>query len=160
MKNQYRSWGYDLQGQVELLHITEFLAGLIERGQVSFTHALPLTVTYHDPCDLGRRQGVFEAPRTILKAMPGITFAEMQFNRDSAKCCGAGGALEVTNLGLSVDIARQALRPVVETGAEILVTACPTCKKSFKRLTERLDDLRTMDILELASTALGLLPSP
>ncbi|MBM4430400.1 MAG: (Fe-S)-binding protein [Chloroflexi bacterium] len=160
MKNQYRSWGYDLQGQVELLHITEFLAGLIEHGKVSFSQPLPLNVTYHDPCDLGRRQGIFDAPRKILNAIPGVTFTEMQFNRDIAKCCGAGGALEVTNLGLSVDIARQALRPVVETRAEVLVTACPTCKKSFKRLTERLDNLRTTDILELVSTSLGLLPSP
>ena len=160
MKNQYPSWGFDLQGRVELLHITEFLADLIERGKISFTHALPVTVTYHDPCDLGRRQGIFESPRAILNAIPDITFTEMQFNREFAKCCGAGGALEVTNLGLSVDIARQALKPVVETGAEILVTACPTCKKSFNRLTERLDGLRTMDILELVSTSLGLRPSP
>lgn len=157
MKSNREQWGGELGEDVALLHVTEYLAELLRDGKLAFTHEVPLSITYHDPCDLGRRQKIYEAPREILRAIPGITFTEMQFNREFAKCCGAGGALEVTNLKLSVAIAANALRAVTDTGASVLVTACPTCKKSFDRLARRSDSpLETLDILELVCRAMDI----
>ncbi|MGD1993004.1 MAG: (Fe-S)-binding protein, partial [Anaerolineae bacterium] len=82
----------DLRG-IEIQHATEFLADLLESGEVEL-HEVRENVTYHDPCDLGRKGGVIEAPRRVLRQIPGLRLLEMVENRDSSHCCGGGGNLE------------------------------------------------------------------
>jgi heterodisulfide reductase subunit D len=78
---------------LEIQHATEFLADLLEAGDLKVGE-LRENVTYHDPCDLGRKGGVTEAPRRVLAQIPGLRLTEMAENRDSSHCCGGGGNLE------------------------------------------------------------------
>jgi heterodisulfide reductase subunit D len=155
MKETYPQMGSQIPQGVEMLHNTQFMQRLLAEGKLKLRGKVDKRVTYHDPCDLGRRQEIYETPREVLQQIPGVDFAEMYFNRQDARCCGAGGGLGATNLGLVVEASREVVDMAGRTGADILVTACPTCKNSFVRHTYRDDALETLDIMELAVMALG-----
>jgi glycolate oxidase iron-sulfur subunit len=91
-------------------------------------------VTYHDPCHLKRGQGVSEAPRKLLQSVPGLTFKEM---KDPDRCCGAAGSFNLTYYDLSQRVGRQKAENIVETGADIVVTGCPSCMMQIGHLLER-----------------------
>ncbi len=132
----YRMWNeeyFHITGEkppIEVLHSTEFISRLIKDGRVSFKN-MDMSVTYHDPCDLGRLSGVFDEPRSILEKIPGFRFREFRDNREHSNCCGSGGDLLVSNQELSLGIARRRLDEAIETGAETVVTACPSCVRSL-----------------------------
>ncbi len=180
---------YPLIGQaldVEILHITEYLDQLIKEGKIKFTKEVPLRVTYHDPCRLGRRgepgvawegeykrlephifapvpekpiklglNGCYEAPREVLKAIPGIELVEMERNRIHSWCCGAGaGALEAFE-DFSTRTAGERIAEAKSTGAKAMVTACPWCERNFKdTLEEKNQDLDIYDVVELVYKAM------
>lgn len=156
MKDTYPKWGVNLPEGVELLHMTQFLQELLAEEKIVLRREVAKRVTYHDPCDLGRRQGIYDAPRTVIQAIPGVEFIELQFNRENSRCCGAGGGLGATNLGLVIETSKTVIGLAQDVSADILVTACPTCKTSFQRHTNRRDDLDTVDVVELVAMALGL----
>ncbi|MFZ2447229.1 MAG: (Fe-S)-binding protein [Syntrophobacteraceae bacterium] len=112
----------------EVLHISEFLAREIPASGVTFKTAENgnATVTYHDPCRLGRRAGIYEAPRDILKLIPGVHLEEMGFNRENAVCCGTSAWIECSNCSKTMQIER--LQEALGTGASTLITACPKCR--------------------------------
>jgi heterodisulfide reductase subunit D len=91
-----------------------------------------LKVTYHDPCDLGRKLKLFEEPRRILEAM-GVELLEMKNNRSFSICCGAGGGMMATDKDLARTMAKNRMLQAAETGAEVVVTCCPTCELSLLR---------------------------
>jgi Fe-S oxidoreductase len=127
-------WGFETK------HATEFLADLLEAGRLPLrddrsaerSRGLPeQLVTYHDPCDLGRKSGVFEAPRRILAHIPGVRLVEMAENREGSYCCGGGGNLESFDPGLSAEIAVQRVRQAAATGAQVIVSACQQCERTL-----------------------------
>ena len=147
MKTDYPGWG----GAFTVQHVTQVLAPLIRKLPLKET---ALKVTYHDSCYLGRWQGEYEAPRVTLKAIPGLTLAEMTRNRQNALCCGGGGGNFFTDiLGHGADqAARARVREAAETGAEVLAVACPLCLKMLDDAVkaEGLDDrLRVRDVATL-----------
>jgi Fe-S oxidoreductase len=147
MKTDYPGWG----GAFTVQHITQVLAPLIRKLPLKET---ALKVTYHDPCYLGRWHGEYEAPRAALKAIPGLTLAEMTRNRQNALCCGGGGGNFFTDiLGHGENqSARVRVREAAETGAEVLAVACPLCLKMLDDAVkaEGLDDrLRVRDVATL-----------
>ncbi|NPV74947.1 MAG: (Fe-S)-binding protein [Anaerolineae bacterium] len=154
MKDVYASYGVQAPGGVEFLHMSEYLLRLMNSGQLKFTRSLDLKMTYHDPCDLGRRLEIYEPPRQVLALLPGVKYQDMFFNRRDARCCGAGGGLAATNLALVIEASKTVVGMARNVNAEVLVTACPTCKTSFNRQTYKLDDLKTMDLIELVALAL------
>lgn len=154
MKEVYASYGISMPAGVEFLHMSEYLLRLKAAGKLKFTHSLEIKTTYHDPCDLGRRLEIYEPPREVLAALPGVEFQDMYFNRRDARCCGAGGGLAATNLGLVIEASKTVVGMAQDVHARVLVTACPTCKTSFNRQTYKLDDLMTMDLVELVAAAL------
>ncbi|MCC6147070.1 MAG: (Fe-S)-binding protein [Anaerolineaceae bacterium] len=154
LKEVYREHGIEAPAGVEFLHMSEYLLRLTASGQLKLTTPVHLKTTYHDPCDLGRRQEIYEPPREVLTSLPGIQFQEMFFNRRDARCCGAGGGLAATNLELVIKASKTVVNLAQDVSAEVLVTACPTCKTSFHRQTYKLDDLKTMDLIELVAMAL------
>ena len=116
----------------EVLHATEFLADLLEAGRLPLRDDLrEQVVTYHDPCDLGRKGGVFEAPRRILAQIPGLTLVEMPENREGSHCCGGGGNLESFDPELSGAIASRRIRQAAETGAKTVFSACQQCERTL-----------------------------
>lgn len=124
----YYTFKNEYGGNYEVIHITELLAGLIKEGRVTPKKDLGgLKVTYHDPCYLGRHSGLYDAPREILRSLPGVEFTEMDRVREGSICCGGGGG------GLWIERAKGErlsdfrVEEAMETGAEIITTACPYC---------------------------------
>ncbi len=154
MKQVYPQSGIEPPGGVEFLHISEFLKELIAGQRLHLRQPVAKRITYHDPCDLGRQLKIYEPPREVLAAIPGVELKEMYFNRQNARCCGAGGGLEATNFELVVKASQTVVGLAQAVSAEFLVTACPTCKTSFERHTYKLDNLETLDITQLVALAL------
>jgi L-lactate dehydrogenase complex protein LldG len=116
---------------VEVEHVSQTMAGLIDRGKLKFGR-LDLEVTYHDPCDLGRLGGVFDEPRKVLEAMPGLRVREMRDNRSRSLCCGAGGGVKTAHPGLAERIGARRVASAEETGARALVTSCFGCERNLR----------------------------
>ena len=116
---------------LKVIHGVELLAELCENGKLH-PRELNETVTYHDPCDLGRKSGIFEAPRKILTSIPGITFKEMRKNRVDAVCCGGGGNLESNDPVLSGKVSALRISQAAETGATTIVSCCQQCRRTLQ----------------------------
>ncbi|MBI4608370.1 MAG: 4Fe-4S dicluster domain-containing protein [Candidatus Rokubacteria bacterium] len=153
---------YPFCAELEVLHYTELLASLVEEGRLRFRKETPVTVTYHDPCYLGRRHGIYDPPRKLLGAIPGVTVVEMACSREYALCCGGGGGRMWLETQAGERFGEFRVRQARETEAELLVTACPFCllclEDGAKVLGE--DRLKVLDLAELACQALGDTPAP
>jgi Fe-S oxidoreductase/FAD/FMN-containing dehydrogenase len=139
-----------------VLHASEWLADLIDLGKLALAwKGEPMTVTYHDPCDLGRAGGIYEPPRQVLQAIAGLTFVEMARIREDALCCGGGGDLQTFDPVLAEKMGQRKLEMVVETGADIIASACQQCKRQMASSARREKvRVRVMDVIELASRSL------
>ena len=139
---------------LEVQHATEFLADFLETGNLKL-RKLRENVTYHDPCDLGRKGGVTEAPRRVLAQIPGLRLVEMAENRDSSHCCGGGGNLETFAPEMSKAVARNRIRQAADVRAGTLVSACQQCERTLANAAraERLR-IRVKDITELVLEAM------
>jgi len=111
----------------EVLHTVEYLARLLKSGELKFPHPVNKTVTYHDPCHLGRATGGFDAPRMIMEAIPGLKLVEMPRNREYSRCCGAGGGLKAGFPEIQGRMAQRRIEEAEDTGATELVSCCPFC---------------------------------
>ena len=151
----FRMWKDHYPREFEIAHAAEFLAGLIKENRLKLRE-LDLTVTYHDPCDLGRGTQVFDAPREIIRAIPGIRLTEMSKNRENCTCCGGGGNLEMIDPKLSGNIAANKMKEIQETGAQAVVTACQQCVRTMTTYAKRNKvPVEVMDIVQLVRKALG-----
>jgi len=139
---------------LEVQHATEFLADLLETGELNL-RTLRENVTYHDPCDLGRKGGVIEAPRRVLAQIPGLRLIEMAENRDNSHCCGGGGNLESFSPEFSQAVARNRIHQATAVGAGTLVSACQQCERTLASAAraERAR-IRIKDITEVVLEAL------
>ncbi len=142
----------------EVKNVVEFVDELIQEGKLTFTKELDMEVTYHDPCHLGRFCGIYEPPRNILKALPGVTLKEMERIREWSWCCGAGGgcrtAFPEDIAGFAAD---KRLEEAFDTGTKTLVTACPFCEQNLGESAKRTYDrfgIEVKDILELVHQAM------
>jgi heterodisulfide reductase subunit D len=152
----YHTWRhhYALES-IEVMHSTEFLAQLVEAGRVPLRQ-LNMRVTYHDPCDLGRKSDVYEAPRRIIKAIPGLEFVEMEDRGENAVCCGGGGNLESLDAGLSSAIAKLRLQQAQAVGAEAIISACQQCERTLTMAARREKKrIKVMDVVQLLRAALS-----
>jgi Fe-S oxidoreductase len=157
-KNEYPDLNH---GRHPIRHYTELLADLVERGRLNVTHKLSYRVTYHDPCYLGRYNGVYDAPRRVLKAL-GVDLAEMPRARRDSACCGAGGG-RVWMMEIGEAHSRPSENRVREAagvaGVEILVVACPKDYVMFAdalKTTGLEGRLALKDLSELVAEAMGL----
>ncbi len=141
----------------EVVHAVEVLAELVTEGALALTEPRRTgVVTYHDPCDLGRKSGIFDAPREVLRRVPGYTFVEMQQSREHALCCGGGGNLETFDAELVQDVAARRVAQAAEVGANVLVSACPQCVRTLSKAAraQRLR-IRVLDLTQFVEMALG-----
>jgi heterodisulfide reductase subunit D len=140
--------------KINARHIVQVLAEQIEQGKVKFTKKLKKKVVYHDPCELGRDMQVFDEPRKILAAIPGLEVVEFVRTREKTWCCGGGGGVKGMNFDLAVEIATDKVEQANEVGAEVVVSACPSCKRNIIDGIKSVgSDLDTLDILELVIEA-------
>ncbi|MCL2127479.1 MAG: (Fe-S)-binding protein [Treponema sp.] len=140
--------------EINILHGTQLLAKLAKEGAFKFRET-DCTVTFHDPCDLGRKCGVYDEPREVLKSIPGVRLAEMRFNRDNAVCCGGGGNLEMNDSALSGNVARLRISQALDTKADIVISSCQQCRRTLmggaRQMRAR---IKVMDLSEFAVNAL------
>ena len=151
----YRTWQEYDETDVELFHSTQVIERLIGDGTIRLGE-VKATVTYHDPCDLGRNGGVYDAPRKILKSIPGLTLVELENNRARSVCCGGGGNLEMVDSGLTGTVAQKKIEEIQLTGAKAVVTSCQQCVRTIKgRARRQKADLNVYEITELVLRAMS-----
>jgi heterodisulfide reductase subunit D len=133
----------------EVLHATELLVDLIEEGKI-VPRGFSQPVTYHDPCDLGRTSGIYDAPRQVIRAIPGIQFTEMADNREMSLCCGGGGDAEMADAGLTAAVGKRRIEQVEATGARVVISACQQCVRTLTEAARKNRiRIRAMDITEV-----------
>ena len=144
--------------KVEVSHYTQSLSALIKKKKLNFSKELNKTVTYHDPCFLGRQNQLFEEPRHILTSIPGINFVEMDRIRERALCCeGGGGRMWIEAHETMKRTATVRVQEALDCGAEILATACPFCLLTLEdavKSGELEEKIQVMDIVEIAAQAI------
>lgn len=175
---------FGLKEDLEVLHITECIDRLIKEGKLKPEKKVVSSVTYQDPCGLGRKgepyihwqgkeipghrrlfdppkefrrgtYGVYQPPRDVLKSIPGLKLYEMHRRKEYAWCCGAGGGVRETNPGFAGWTALERIAEAEETGAEALVTACPGCRRSLlDAVRKNGSSLKIYDVAELVASAL------
>jgi Fe-S oxidoreductase len=141
-----------LRGGPRVVHHTVLFAKLIEEGVLAPSHEVSKRVTYHDPCYLGRHNGIYEEPRAALAAIPGLTLLEMPRNREEALCCGGGGGGIWREVPTAERFAVLRVKEALATGAEIIATACPYCTIMFEdaiRVLDAEDEICVRDVSEL-----------
>ncbi|MFB3883748.1 MAG: (Fe-S)-binding protein [Thermodesulfobacteriota bacterium] len=144
----YHTWMEEYKTDIEIFHSTQFIRKLIDEGKIGFKEK-KIKVTYHDPCDLGRASRVYEAPREILRVIPGVELVEMENNRERCKCCGGGGNLEMVDPELSSALAQEKIKQIQSTGAEAVITSCQQCVRTIMTTSRRKKiPVTAMDITE------------
>jgi Fe-S oxidoreductase len=175
---------HGLKGSLEVLHISEYIDKLMKAGKLKLKKRVDLSVTYHDPCRLGRlgepwthwegkkipgdrfvfdppktyrrgSHGVYEPPRRVLKGIPGLKLMEMTRIKEYSWCCGAGGGVHDSNPEFAGWTAMERIEEAGSTGAEAIVTACPWCERTFTEAVQGSgSNLKVYDIVELVEQAI------
>jgi Fe-S oxidoreductase len=147
-----------LKSEVRVLHFTQYLAELVEEGRLPLKRVLNKKIVYHDPCYLGRHNGIYDEPRSVLGSIPGVTLMDEIECRENSLCCGGGGGriwMETLKGERFSDIL---VEQAVEMGADMLVTACPYCLLNFKDSLVTSDKegvLEVRDVSEVVLEAIG-----
>ena len=140
-------------------HFTQLLEELMDRGSIKPVKSLDLKVAYHDPCYLGRHNHIYEGPRRIIRSIPGVELVEMVHFGPNSLCCGGGGGRMWEELEDEQKMSEIRIREAADTGASVVVTACPYCLimlEDARKTADLEDKLRIMDLNELLVEALGL----
>jgi heterodisulfide reductase subunit D len=138
-----------LPPNLTIMHAVQFLAELIDGKRIR-PGSLSRAVTYHDPCDLGRKGGVFDAPRHVLGKIPGVELTEMANTGENALCCGGGGDVKIFSYETTMEVAKLRVRQAVDVDADTIVSACQQCKRALTGAAQltRLP-VRVIDLTEI-----------
>lgn len=145
LKNDHPKYGSNLN----VMDISEFLVDKLDTDKMKEVNT---TVTWHDPCHLGRGQGIKGQPRDILEQIPGVTFKEMKY---PCQCCGAGGGIKAGHPEIAMTLAKEKAKMIEDTGAESVITICPFCQYNIQDGLDAIDreDIKAMNIIELLQLA-------
>lgn len=136
-------------------HVTVFLYELVKEGRIKFDRQLPVKVTYHDSCHVGRWFNIYDEPREVLKAIPGLELVEMEHNRENALCCGLVAAFN--SMATVAHCGRRRIEEALATGAEYIVTNCAGCGSQMNFTARTLGaPIQQKDITDIVAMALGL----
>jgi Fe-S oxidoreductase/nitrate reductase gamma subunit len=156
LKNEYGDFG----GHYEVVHGSELVAELIAAGRVKMSTPIPDTITFHDPCYLGRYNGGYDAPRQILRSIPGLEFKELERSREKGLCCGAGGGRMWMEEKLGTRINQTRMREIAEAGTGSVGVSCPFCMVMIGNAKEEIGvQTQPFDVLELARKSMGPPPA-
>lgn len=151
-ERMWRQYAKKAGPELEVLHGVEYVANALQSGRLKFTKKISKKVTYHDSCHLGRGCGVYDAPRMILRAVPGIEVVEMERNRRWSWCCGGGGGVPEAYPELAQWNTEDRLREARETGAELMLTSSALCQRRFA--DHGSSEMPTQDLLAFVLEAL------
>jgi Fe-S oxidoreductase len=168
-----------VKGDLEVMHTSQYFAKLIKAGKIKPRKAVEMTVTYHDPCHLGRQgepyikwegkrkagqiilfepektfrrgyNGIYDAPREVLKSVPGLKLIEMDRHMENAWCCGAGGGVKETNPEYAAWTATERINEAVSTTASAIVSGCPGCENLFSTTIKKNGEkMKVYDLVEI-----------
>ena len=144
-KNEYPEFRVNF----EVVHISQYLSDLIKDGRLEFNKEYAKKVTYHDPCYLGRHNGIYDEPRDVLKKVPGLELNEMPESRINSLCCGGGGGRIWMETLKGERFSDLRLEQAVGVGAEVLVTSCPYCITHFEESRLALEDSESLEIKDI-----------
>ncbi|MEO8287311.1 MAG: heterodisulfide reductase-related iron-sulfur binding cluster [Chloroflexota bacterium] len=153
IKNEYPQFG----GNYDVLHHSEFIDYLIKEGRLTMANRVEQAITYHDPCYLGRYNDVYDAPRNVLEAIPGVQLTEMKRSKSNALCCGAGGGRMWIEEHNGRRMNQNRMQDALDTGAPTLAASCPFCTSMFEdgiKGKDAGDKIKLMDIAELVSLSM------
>jgi Fe-S oxidoreductase len=147
----YPAWGISMPKGLVVQHVSQYLETQYGRNLLAQGRAPGLSrVCYHDPCQLGRKMGVFDAPRKLIEAVTGSPPLELFHNREKAECCGAGSVMHVTDPALVRRIADKRIERMREIDSSVVVTACQNCKAAFRGASSNGGSaVRAIDLVEL-----------
>ena len=152
LKNEYGDFG----GHYEVVHGSQLVAGLIASGRIAMTTPIPDTITFHDPCYLGRYNGAYEAPRQILRAIPGLELRELERSREKGLCCGAGGGRMWMEEKLGTRINQERMREIAAAQTSSVGVSCPFCMVMIGNAKDEIGvSTQPFDVLELARRAMA-----
>ena len=144
-KNEYPEFKVNF----EVVHISQYLFQLINEGRLEPTKEYGKKVTYHDPCYLGRHNGIYDEPREVLKRIPGLELSEMAESREDSLCCGMGGGRIWMETPKSERFSNLRLEQAIGVGAEVLATCCPYCITQFEDSRLILKDSEVIQIKDI-----------
>jgi len=154
-----KRFGVDLHGELgmEILHSSQFFEHLVREGKLTLGE-LKMRVAYHDPCHLGRHSGVYDAPRNLLRAMPGIALEEIPSrNLSLSSCCGAGGGFRSAFRDFAVKQAARRIEQAQQAKVDAIVTACPFCVENLNDGMKHVKEpMPVYDLPELLAKSLKL----
>jgi Fe-S oxidoreductase len=152
LKNEYPALG----GHYEVMHGTELVSKLIAEGRLVLGAEIRQTIAFHDPCYLGRYNGVYDAPRRILEAIPGLAVRELPRSRERGLCCGAGGGRMWMEEKLGSRINQTRMKEIAEAGTDAVGVSCPFCMVMIANAKDEIGaPTQPFDVLELARRSLG-----
>jgi Fe-S oxidoreductase len=141
---------------IKIRHTSEVLEEIVDKKKLKF-QPVNKTVSYHDPCEIGRYRDIYDPPRKVLEAIPGVEFIEMSRNREQAFCCGGGGGCKIMYPDHSQKVSDERIKDFIETGADIISTICPACEMNLIHGTYAADlDTRVLDIAEIMAVSAGI----
>jgi len=133
-------------------HLIEVILNILKRSKIKKRKMEKVTISYHDPCILGRGLGIYDAPRKLIRSFEGVSLVEMKRNRRNSYCCGGGdGTRGKAFPEYSAWVARGRIEDFRETGADILITACPYCKEMFQNILRPREKTRVKDLVEFVN---------
>ncbi|MGD0234737.1 MAG: (Fe-S)-binding protein [Syntrophorhabdales bacterium] len=147
-KNEYPQFKVNF----EVVHISQYLFELVQEGKLKITKEYGKKLTYHDPCYLGRHNGVYDEPRNVLRKIPGVTLTELPEARVESLCCGMGGGRVWAETEKHERFSNLRIEQAIGLGAEELVTACPYCVTALedsRLVMNHADDIQVKDITEI-----------
>jgi len=148
LKKDFERFGEEYDFKV--FHTIELLKQLLDGGKIEFKTEFNKTVTYHDPCHLGRHMGIYVIPRDIYKKIPGLKLVEMKRNRNFAWCCGAGGGVKIGYPEWAMEISKERLEEAKETGATVLSSTCPFCRTNLNDANDNYNfEMEVLDLMEI-----------
>ncbi len=152
IKNEYPQFG----GNYEVVHHTDFIYELIQEGKLTPVRPLPQKVTFHDSCYLGRYNGVYSAPREILKSIPGTEVVDVELSKDKGRCCGAGGGRMWMEERVGTRVNHKRLEDLQTVNPNVVASACPFCitMLSDAARDKQVENLQTKDVVELLADSL------
>ena len=145
---------------IKIRHTSEILQEIVDQKKLKFKTPINKKVTYHDPCEIGRYRDIYDPPRKVLEAIPGIEFIEMSRKREQAFCCGGGGGCKIMYPDHSQSVSDERIRDFVESEAELMATICPACEMNLTHGMYEADlDVRVLDIAEILAVSAGIVDS-
>jgi len=148
MKKDWLKLGEDYN--FEVYHTVDLIKQLLDEGSLQIKSEFNKTLTYHDPCHLGRHIGMYDVPRDVYSKIPGIKFVEMLRNRENAWCCGAGGGVKIGYPEWSLEISKERLEEAKETGASVISSICPFCRTNLSDANEKYNmGFEVIDLVEI-----------